>query len=134
MAYLKKGNDVSFRNVSLTAEKEPAFTNFTSSNENPRPNCVLEIRKADGTTVIEYEGERIAVGVTRKDKCILLPKFLPTARLWVRERNGSGIAYKVPRDLEIQDESQVFEIPAGSKEVEVFGDKYFSAVYDLINP
>ena len=134
MAYLKIGNDVSFRNVSLTVEKEPAFTNFTSSSENPKANCVLEIRKSDGTTVIEYEGDRIAVCVNRKDKYILLPKSLPTARLWVRRRDGGGIAYKVPADLEIQDESKVLEIPAGSAEVEVFGDKYFSAVYDLINP
>lgn len=133
MAYLKKGNDVQYRWVSLNNEKVPAFLNFESGSVPFKADCVLEIRKADGTTVIECEGSLNSVSANRKNNSILLPKSLPTGRLWVRELNRSGIAYKIPNILEIRDENQVFEVPAGADKVEVFGDKYFSAAYDLIN-
>ena len=134
MAYQKKGNDAQFRRVSLRSGRIPAFENFDAVSVHYDRDCVLEVRKTDGTTVVEYEWDRIPKAILREGNLIKIPQNIPLHRLWVRERYKNAMAYKIPDTLELKDNNQIFEVPAGSREVEVFGDKYFSAVYDLINP
>jgi hypothetical protein len=88
--------------------------------------------KADGTRVVEYDGPCVTISVGRRGNFIYFPHTVPTERLWIRERNKKGMAYKIPNGLKIRDNEQFFEIPAGTNAVEVFGDKYFCAVYELI--
>lgn len=132
MAYRRTGNDEKYRWVSLKVDREPEYERFTGDELNYRPDCVLEILKKDGTTVIEYERERLAISVRKVGNMIHLPHAVPTARLWVR---GNGeMAYKVPSGLKQQDSDQIFMVPAGAVNAELFGDRYFEAVYELINP
>lgn len=134
MAYQKKGNDAEFRRVSLRSGRVPEFEAFESNTVTYQPDCVLEVKKTDGTTTIEYEWDRATRAILKNNTTISIPKSVPVQRLWVRERDKNAMAYKIPDQLNEDNNHHVFEIPAGANKVEVFGDKYFSAVFDLINP
>ncbi len=136
MPYIKKGNDIKFRRVSLRSDREPEFENFVDDSVSYPPSCVLEILKTDGSTAVEYERDSMPFSIVKRDGLIYIPKAIPTERMWVRVRDSGkmAMAYKIPSGLSIQDNYQIFQIPAGAVTVEVFGDKYFSAAYELTNP
>ena len=136
MPYLKKGNDVKFRRVSLRADREPEFETFADDSVSYPPSCVLEILKTNGATTVEYERDRMPFSIMKRDSLIYIPKAIPTERLWVRVRDSgnAAVAYKIPNGLPVEDNYQIFQIPVGAMNVEVFGDKYFSAAYELTNP
>lgn len=130
MSYEKKGNDVKYRRVSLRSCQEPDFQNFTSNTVDCPEGCVLEILKSDGSTEVVYEHDRYAVNVARFGNLLRIPVSVPTERLWVK---GEGsVAYKVPLKPQVMDGYYRIMIPGGAANVEMFGDEYFTAVYELI--
>ena len=131
MKYNKKPEDIKYRIVSLTTPQVPDFTAF-SGNEIDVRGAVLEVMKTDGSTEIVNEGQRFDIRYGIYEDKFYIPKSLSPARLWVRRVDGTGIWYKVPMQLETQDDRAYILMTGGITHLELCGDPYFEAVYRLI--
>ncbi len=133
--YTRRVGDKAYRKVNITVPNEPKFTDFSIGGEcvnYPDREVVLEVLRENGSTELYYQGTQ-AVFNYRKPGAdtIRIPKDVPTARLWIRRLDGTGILYKIPSQLPVEDTAKVFRIPGGVSNVEVVGDKYFAMVYEI---
>lgn len=132
--YVRRSGDVKYRKVNIQNASVPNYADFTSPGESIAYSDVqvVEVLRADGSTELFHEG-----GVEIANYCAAGPdKFLisqniPRARMWMRRSDGTGIAYKVPVDLPAKSGSVEFRVPCGVQGMELFGDKYFEAVYQM---
>lgn len=132
MNYKKQPQDVKFRIVSLTVSKEPDFQSFDSDSVNYNEQKVLEIQRADGSTVLEYDKPPIPVTVNAKGNELFFKSGVPMARVWLRAVGSkNGVHYKVPNNLREADNYQWLLIPGGVQGFELCGDKYFEKVYSF---
>lgn len=131
MKYIKGENDTQFRVVNLNNVEEPQFQVFSRNVVDYPKNCVVEVKKADGSTWIEYGRERQIANVCVFGNCLFVPAHIPLARLWVRERDKNGIWYKVPLQPKVENQNAYVLIPGNPSSVELIGDAYFNAVFDL---
>lgn len=130
MRYTKKADDVQYRKVNTANLKEEDFHNFTSNDVDYPEGVVIEVRRQNGTTHIEYGLGRKKVSINHDGNCLYFPLDLPTARLWLKDL--TGIYYKVPMELREQDGNAYVLIPEGVRQTQLCGDSYFEAVYELI--
>ena len=134
--YVRKAGDVAFRKVSLFATQVAKFEEFTTPGQivnYPDVAVVLEVSREDGTTELYYDGPTTEeTYVVSNSTDFRMTASIPTARLWVRRQDGTGIHYKVPSDLKKEENGLVsIHIPGGTKGMELFGDKYFEKVINL---
>ena len=134
--YVRKAGDVAFRKVSLSATRVGNFEEFTTPGQTvnyPDTAVVLEVSREDGTTELYYDGPTtVETYVDFNSTDFRMTASIPTARLWVRRQDGTGIPYKVPSDLKEEEKGLVsIHIPGGIRGMELFGDKYFEKVIDL---
>lgn len=131
--YTRKPGDKAYRKVSITAAGTPRFTDFVVSGElisYPDVAVVLEVLRDDGTTKLYYDRDPAPASckaITMDTFCI--SQGVPTERLWIRRSDGTGIPYKVPSGLKLQNGLPVFQVPCGTANMEVCGDQYFEKVY-----
>lgn len=133
MTYFKKGDDKQFRIVNVAEPRIGRFQDFPADRVEYRDGCVVEVLKNDGTTCVEYDHarQRVIVSISYEKKCLYIPEFVPTARLWVRMKGNKAMHYKVPSRVEKQQGPTYILIPADPTNVELVGDQYFDAVYEL---
>lgn len=133
--YTKQNRDKAYRKVTITASANPKFVDFKEPGEQvPYPNVavVLEVLHHDGTTELYYEGAQgsATYKASGPDK-FEIHNAVPVTRLWVRRTDGTGIPYKIPDNLPQKNGLAQVQVPAGTHEMEIVGDKYFEKVYDL---
>ena len=131
MIYDRKPEDIKYRIVNVTSPTMTEFVSFSKSNVEVR-GAVLEVLKADGSTEIVYDGQRYDIRYGIYENKFYIPKSLSPARLWVRAIDGTGIWYKVPMQLETQDDRAYILMAGGTEHLELCGDEYFEAMYRLI--
>ena len=137
MAYVSKNDDVRFRRHYLNeVERDREFTKFDHPGHtiDCDPNVVLEIEKADGSTVLWAEGDRMRRGYTidRADNSIRISKTTPVARLWVVDESAPEIRYKLPLEWKSVNEDTVkCVIPNGVSRAKLVADQYFDVLYEL---
>lgn len=129
MRYEKKENDLQYRRVNTANLEEEEFHDFTSRYVDYHEGCVVEVKCKDGTTHIEYAKERKVVRVNSDGDCLYFPLDLPRSRLWLHDLEG--IYYKVPMKLQERDQNAYVLVPGGFRNVQLCGDPYFEAVYEL---
>ena len=129
MCYAKKEDDVKYRRINTANLEEEEFVDFTSDYVDYYEGCVLEVMRRDGTTHIEYGQERRTVRINADGDCLYFPLDLPRARLWLKDLNG--IFYKVPAKLLERERNAYVQIPGGLRNIQLCGDPYFEAVYEL---
>lgn len=142
--YKRHDGDVKFRRVSVFYSNLPNYEPFVSEDQTIQTNSgvCIEVLREDGTTSVVYPGEdrttsvypgedRTTVYYNADLKNFYLPSSIPPQHLWVRRCDGSGMAYKVPSELPVDAGRTCFTVPGGTAQVELFGDKYFEAVYEL---
>lgn len=143
MGHTRRPQDKAYRQVSLYSSEVPGFREFTGERQlvNFRENeQILEVELYDGTTELlcgNFTPVTIYYGFTNGNTvwigCAEKPDILPivTARIWLR-KDTDEVAYKVPVGLKKEGTRCTFQIPAGTSNVELFGDKYFQQVFELI--
>ena len=133
-SYNVREGDKAFRRVNVRNAANPAFENVEAPGQvinYPDSMVVLEVLHTDGSRELIYEGPKgLANYVHAGADKIRLERTVPTERLWVRPADGKGIAYKVPSNLPTA-EGIEFQIPAGVQKMELYGDEYFSKVFEL---
>ena len=140
MKYVRKPGDKGFRTVSLAVSAVQGFTMFTQPNQTvildpeQQKKCVIEILREDDTSFLVKPEQRIVeyYTVVGADKIYISTK-LPYARLWTRKVGQAFPCYKVPVKL-FEDSEQnraAILFCDGAQNVELFGDCYFQALYDL---
>lgn len=135
MIYNKNPEDIKYRIINVTRSDVPEFVSFSKKEEKDGVEvrgAVLEVLKADGSTKIVYDGQRYDIRYGIYENKFYIPKSLSPARLWVRAIDGTGIWYKVPMQLETQDDRAYILMAGGTKHLELCGDEYFEAMYRLI--
>ena len=129
MRYTQKKGDVKYRRINTANLEEEEFSDFLSEYVDYHEGCVVEVLRNDGSTHIEYNGKRKNVRINSDGDCLYFPLDLPRARLWLKDLDG--IYYKVPMKLKEQDLNAYVKIPGGFSNVQLCGDPYFEAVYEL---
>lgn len=132
MQYFKKEDDLKFRRVNpANLQEEDNFTEFPSEGYVEYHDAlVLEVLCRDGTTHIEYGGEKQSECVEVDGNCLFFSKDLPKARLWLQDIS-SGMRYKVPMSLPEKGGYSYVRVPGGPSNVQLCGDPYFEKVYEL---
>ena len=130
ITYYKQDDDKQFRVVNITQTNVGKFQKFDTEKIDYPASCVIEVEKEDGTTRIEYGQTRQVVNVVIYGDCLHIPAHIPIARLWVRDRENPGMHYKVP-ELKKDGTIALMLILGGPKNVELVGDQYFEAIYEL---
>lgn len=129
--YTKRDDDLKYRMVNTaSAHEDKEFQDFFGQTVSYHEDCVLEILRSDGTVHIEYGAPRKTVTIATDGNCLYFPAKIPRHRMWVRD--AGGMYYKIPTILPERDGHVYVLIPAGPGTVEVCGDPYFEAVYELI--
>ena len=133
--YTRTNRDKAYRKVNITATANPKFVDFKEPGEvvnYPNMAVVLEVLHYDGTTELYYEGAQgsVANKAGSPDTFGIISN-VPTARLWVCRTDGTGIPYKIPENLPQKDGLALVLVPAGTRDMEIVGDKYFEKVYEL---
>ncbi len=132
--YTRKAGDKAYRKVNITVSSEPQFTDFSIGGEcvsYPDKEVVLEVLRENGSTELHYQGSRATLAYLKAGAdTIRILKDVPTARLWIRRVDGTGILYKVPSQLPVEDTAKVLRVPGGVANVELVGDKYLNMVYE----
>lgn len=140
MYYVRKEHDQAYRRVQLDLDVKPGqyqpFTESTSKIEVPA-SAVLEVRRDDGTEEViprpESERRRFLYAVSASDpQCLCISGECPTARLWARPKTSGETLYKVPAPLKQDQGMQLVWLPCGPERVELCGDRYFDAAYELV--
>lgn len=132
IVYNRQANDVKYRIVSLRDSKVPKFVDFKEDSVSyDADSCVIEVMDSNNRCTVEYGQDPLPVTVHRNGQNLFFSDKLPTERLWARNKDGSGIAYKVPNNLKVIDGQAYLMIPAGVSKVELFGDRYLSKAYLL---
>lgn len=134
-AYFRQPEDKAYRLVYISVSNVPSFQNFTEENKTvnyPNQDVVLEILRKDGTTKLIYSGEPSVAHYSMSRDTITVSPEVPTARLWVRRRDGKGIPYKLPAIPAGREGTVGFWIPAGTADLELVGDPYFEKVYPTL--
>lgn len=132
--YYRKDTDKAFRRINVCGSSVPLFQDFTSAGQgvNCQDNEALEIESIDGSRHVEPNPNgRKTFSYKAYNYGFSLPKDCPTERLWVRTSDGTGIRYKVPNCLKISEERKLVLIPSGIANLELCGDEYFEAVFEL---
>lgn len=132
--YIKKPDDVQYRLIKLNSITEGRFMNFTG-NIDPK-DSVLEVKKADGSCEIIVEETRTIsirkINSKEEGNQIIIPNDVPTARLFLRNINQPDVWYHLPDNLPAKNETtNYFIIAATTQSVEIVGDKYFMAKYEI---
>lgn len=130
MTYFKQSDDKQFRVVNIAQTNVGKFQKFDTDKIDYPASCVIEVEKEDGTTRIEYGQTRQVVNVVIYGDCLHIPAHIPTARLWIREKDNPSMYYKVPEPQK-KDTIALILVPGGPQNVELVGDQYFDAVYEL---
>lgn len=130
MTYYKQVDDKQYRVVNVAKTNVGRFQPFDTDKIDYPASCVIEIEKEDGTTRIEFGQTRQIVNVVNFGDNMHIPAHIPIARLWVRDRENPGMHYKVP-ELKKDGTIALMLIPGGSQNVELVGDQYFEAIYEL---
>lgn len=135
LVYEHQPGDAKCRVVSLRTSNLPQFKEFGPGDKvsYTAENSVVEVMDTAGNTRLEYNCEKVPITIHREGEKMFFSDRLPRERLWIRFKDGTGIAYKVPNQLEIKEKYAYILIPAGSRKVELFGDKYLSEAYELMD-
>lgn len=137
MRYIRQDNDKAYRKVKVNGTNTvlPPFQDFSAPEQiiDYQEVDVIEIKSADGSCHVEMHPERQTVTYTQAlgGRGFSLPGDCPVSRLWVRSSDGTGIWYKVPNQLKHENGRQLVFIPGGIANIELCGDVYFDAVFEL---
>lgn len=135
LTYNRAKDDTAYRKVNVNSELTPAFQPFGKEEWSVSyPDTVLlEIQQSDGN--VHFAPHELPTLVGYKDNgknAFWLPSNIPTERLWLRRRDGTGIWYKVPSGLPKGSYGEVsIPVPGGVQEWELAGDRYFEELYTL---
>lgn len=134
--YTRQPEDKAYRLVHISVSNVPSFQDFSDKNQvnYQSPDVVLEILREDGTTMLLYSGEPGVAHYSIGGDTITVSPEVPTARLWIRRRDGKGIAYKLPAIPAGREGTVGFWIPAGTADLELVGDPYFEKAYPTLTP
>lgn len=136
--YPVQPDDRAFRRIDLGSfdpgGRLPEFTALDGDRKSIscQSRYVLEICRADGSTVIIGPPEPRDVYYTRQDNVFRLGSEFPVARLWVRDLNAPDARYKAPVVWQTKDNLQYCAFGGRTDNLELWGDAYFSAAYQLI--
>lgn len=140
--HTRRPNDKAFRRIPLYGTGMPKFEPFTTAGQSINYNeneQVLEIQTEDNTTEC-FCGNRTPVavyyGVSGSQVWLSYAQdpglaARCAARIWLRKKGG-GVEYKVPSDLKVENAKCCFDIPAGARDIELVGDKYFALAFRLV--
>ena len=133
MKYEKRPGDLKYRIVNVKTSEMPVYRDFSEAQINVPVEQVLEVLRQDGSEELFYDAAPKSMIYSRDytEGMLVLPASLPTARVWVRRENGTGIAYKIPSNLGVQGAAPRVHIPGGVQNVILEGDKYAQKVYDI---
>ena len=132
LTYNRRPGDVKFRIVSLRSSNMKQFADFDGDKVTyPAENAVVEVMDSQGNCHVRYDQEPVPITIHREADKIFFSDRIPKERLWVRFKDGTGIAYKVPNKLMVREGHAYLLIPGGANKVELFGDKYLSAAFEL---
>ena len=149
--YKRDHGDIDYRRVYLfTDDETQEFTPFSSDNQRivyADRGEVLEVRNINGETKLFYNPENVKDivygvrsnsrdkrdGQERQDIWISSPESEKTcARIWLRERVGSPVEYKLPNNVIQEEGCMIISVPNGKKDIVLVGDKYFNKAYRLV--
>ena len=131
MYYVRKEHDQAYRRVQLDLDVKPGqYQPFTENTSKKKVS-------ASGTEEViprpESERRRFLYSVSASDpQCLCISGVCPTARLWARPKTGGETLYKVPAPLKQDQGMQLVWLPCGPERVELCGDRYFDAAYELV--
>lgn len=144
MPYTRRNGDKAWRRVDLNKTQIPVFEEFQSAGQVitfAERKQVVELLHEDGSTEL-YTGNfavqtvyyRVAEGNQIWLSCPDNPAVLPTvtARIWLKKKGADAVSYKVPLGLPVQGGECGFRVAAGANELELYGDEYFNALFQLV--
>lgn len=132
LTYDRQPGDAQYRIVSLCSSRVGPFQDFDGKKISyPAENAVVEVIDTQGEYHIRYDSEKLPITVHREGNILFFSDRIPKERLWIRYKDGTGIAYKVPNKLEVKEGQAYLLIPGGAGKVELQADKYLSAAFEL---